>query len=131
MGASISIDSIRSAGPTSKQRPAGDCSPLLRGSWRCMSYEDVIRVAEAKIDPARLARIMGELAVKPGQTIAVIEFLKPGIDELCSILPPGLATAILKLAHRYPALGRLHFAMAVNSRSISGYLHFAALAKLR
>jgi indolepyruvate ferredoxin oxidoreductase beta subunit len=96
-----------------------------------MSYEDVIRVAEAKIDPARLARIMGELAVKPGQTIAVIEFLKPGIDELCSILPPRLATAILKLAHRYPALGRLHFAMAVNSRSISGYLRFAALAKLR
>jgi len=96
-----------------------------------MSYEDVIRVAEAKIDPARLARITRELAVKPGQTVAVIEFLKPGIDELCSILPPWLAAVILKLAHRYPALGRLHLAMAVNSRSISGYLRFATLAKLR
>ena len=96
-----------------------------------MSYEDVIRVAEAKIDPARFARITHELAVKPGQTVAVTEFLKPGIDELCSILPPWLATAILNLAHRYPALGRLHLAMAVNSRSISGYLRFATLAKLR
>jgi indolepyruvate ferredoxin oxidoreductase, alpha subunit len=96
-----------------------------------MSYEDVIRVAEAKIDPARLARITRELAVKPGQIVAVTEFLKPGIDELCSILPPRLATAILKLAHRYPAFGRLHLAMAVNSRSISGYLRFATLAKLR
>jgi indolepyruvate ferredoxin oxidoreductase beta subunit len=96
-----------------------------------MSYEDVIRVAQAKIDPTRLARITRELAVKPGQTVAVTEFLKPGIDELCSILPPWLATAILKLAHRYPALGRLHLAMAVNSRSISGYLRFATLAKLR
>jgi indolepyruvate ferredoxin oxidoreductase, alpha subunit len=96
-----------------------------------MSYEDVIRVAEAKIDPARLARITRELAVKPGQTLAVTEFLKPGIDELCSILPPWLATAILKLAHRYPALARVHLAMAVNSRSISGYLRFATLAKLR
>jgi indolepyruvate ferredoxin oxidoreductase, beta subunit len=96
-----------------------------------MSYEDVIRVAEAKIDPARLARIMRELGVKPGQTIAVTEFLKPGVDELRSILPPWLATAILKLAHRYPALGRAHLAMAVNSRSIAGYLRFAVLAKLR
>jgi indolepyruvate ferredoxin oxidoreductase, beta subunit len=91
----------------------------------------VIRVAEAKIDPARFARIARELAVKPGQTVAVTEFLKPGIDELCSVLPPSLATAILKLAHRYPALGRIHLAMAVNSRSISGYLRFATLAKLR
>ena len=96
-----------------------------------MSYEDVIRVAEAKIDPARLARIMRELAVKPGQTIAVTEFLKPGIDELCSVLRPGLAKRILKVARRYPALERVHFAMAVNSRSIFGYFRFAVLAKLR
>jgi indolepyruvate ferredoxin oxidoreductase, alpha subunit len=96
-----------------------------------MSYEDVIRVAEAKIDPARLARIMSELAVKPGQTVAVTEFLKPGMDELCSILPPWLATRILWLADHYPALRRAHIAMAVNSRSISGYLRFATLAKLR
>jgi indolepyruvate ferredoxin oxidoreductase alpha subunit len=96
-----------------------------------MSYEDVIRVAQAKIDPARIARLTRELGVKPGQTLTVSEFLKPGIDELCSILPPWLATRILKLARRYPALGRAHIAMAVNSRSISGYLRFAILAKLR
>jgi indolepyruvate ferredoxin oxidoreductase, alpha subunit len=30
-----------------------------------MSYEDVIRVAQAKIDPARLARIVREMGVKP------------------------------------------------------------------
>jgi indolepyruvate ferredoxin oxidoreductase, beta subunit len=96
-----------------------------------MSYEDVIRVAEAKIDPVRLARIMRELGVRPEQTVAVTEFLKPGIDELCSVLPPWLATGILRLGARYPALGRAHVAMAVNSRSISGYLRFAILAKLR
>jgi indolepyruvate ferredoxin oxidoreductase, beta subunit len=96
-----------------------------------MSYEDVIRVAEAKIDPLRLARIMRELGVRPEQTVTVTEFLKPGIDELCSMLPPWLATSNLKLAARYPALGRAHVAMAVNSRSISGYLRFAALPKLR
>jgi indolepyruvate ferredoxin oxidoreductase, alpha subunit len=96
-----------------------------------MSYEDVIRVAQAKIDPARFARITRELGVKPGQTYSVTEFLKPGIDEFCSILPTSLASGILRLAGRYPVLGRAHYAMAVNSRSISGYLRFTALAKLR
>jgi indolepyruvate ferredoxin oxidoreductase beta subunit len=96
-----------------------------------MSYEDVIRVAQAKIDPARIARITRELGIKPEQTFSVTEFLKPGIDEFCSSLPPSLASGILRLAQRYPALGRAHCAMAVDSRSISGYLRFAALAKLR
>jgi len=96
-----------------------------------MSYEDVIRVAAAKIDQARLARITHELGIEPGQIFALTEFLKPGIDELCSVLPPWLATGILTLARRHPALGRAHVAMAVNSRSISGYLRFVVLAKLR
>ena len=96
-----------------------------------MSYEDVIRVAQAKIDPARFARVLRELGVKPEQTFTVTEFLKPGIDELCSVLPAWLAEWILSLAHRYPAITRAHYAMAVNSRSVSGYLRFAILAKLR
>jgi indolepyruvate ferredoxin oxidoreductase beta subunit len=42
-----------------------------------------------------------------------------------------LALAMLRLAQLYPALGRAHYAMAVNTRSITGYLRFAMLAKLR
>jgi indolepyruvate ferredoxin oxidoreductase beta subunit len=68
--------------------------------------------------------------VTPAQIFTVTEFLKPSIDELCSILPPWLASTILKLARGYPALSRAHIAMAVNSRSIFGYLRFAMLAKL-
>src|SRR6478752_4765551 len=49
-----------------------------------MSYEDVIRVAQAKIDPARLARIAADMGVKPGEPFTVTEFLKPGIEEMCS-----------------------------------------------
>ena len=95
-----------------------------------MSYEDVIRVAQAKIDPARFAGFTRDFGVAPARILAVTEFLKPGIDEVCSMLPPWLARIVLKLARRYPALGRAHIAMAVNSRSISGYLRFAILARL-
>ncbi len=96
-----------------------------------MSYEDVIRVAQAKIDPARFARIARDMAITPEQAFTVTEFLKPGIEEFCSILPPALARRILAFAERYPALGRAHWAMAVNTASISGYLRFFLLAKLR
>jgi indolepyruvate ferredoxin oxidoreductase, alpha subunit len=96
-----------------------------------MSYEDVIRVAQAKIDPARLARIVREMDLQPGQTFAVTEFLKPGIEEFCSILPSFLARGVLGIAERIPALARAHWGMAINTRSISGYLRFALLAKLR
>lgn len=96
-----------------------------------MSYEDVIRVAQAKIDPARLDRIAHELGIKPGQTFTVTEFLKPGIDEFCSVLPPWLARPILGLAKRRPTFGSVHWGMAVNTASVSGYLRFKLLAALR
>ncbi len=96
-----------------------------------MSYEDVIRVAQAKIDPSRIDRIARELGVKSEQTFTVTEFLKPGIDEFCSILPPWLARSVLGLGERYPVLGRAHWGMAINTASIFGYLRFHFLAKLR
>jgi indolepyruvate ferredoxin oxidoreductase beta subunit len=96
-----------------------------------MSYEDVIRVAQAKIDPARMERIATEIGVKPGEPFTVTEFLKPGIEEMCSILPPWLATRILDLAERRGWLDRVHWAMEVNTASVSGFLRFWLLAKLR
>ncbi len=96
-----------------------------------MSYEDVIRVAQAKIDPSRFERIAREMAVKPEQTFTITEFLKPGIEEFCSILPPWLARRVLAVAERRPAFGRVHWGMAVDTTSISGYLRFHVLAKLR
>jgi indolepyruvate ferredoxin oxidoreductase alpha subunit len=96
-----------------------------------MSYEDVIRVAQAKIDPTRLNRITHDMAIRPGQTFTVTEFLKPGVEELCSVLPAWLARPILAFAERHPALLRAHWGMAINTASISGYLRFHILAKLR
>jgi indolepyruvate ferredoxin oxidoreductase, beta subunit len=96
-----------------------------------MSYEDVIRVAQAKIDPARFSRIVAQMGVKADQPFAVTEFLKPGVDEFCSVLPHWLGARILAFAERHPALGRAHWGMEINTASISGYLRFYALAKLR
>ena len=96
-----------------------------------MSYEDVIRVAEVKIDPARRVRIAAEIGAKPDEPFTVTEFLKPGVDEMCSILPPWLAKRILALADRRGWIDRMHWGMEVNTASVSGFLRFWLLAKLR
>src|SRR5262245_38666674 len=96
-----------------------------------MSFEDVIRVAQAKIDPARFARIAGELKIKPAEPFTITEFLKPGIEEMCSLLPPRLARPILDYTGRRGWLGRKYWGMEVKTTSISGYLRFWLLAKLR
>ena len=59
------------------------------------------------------------------------EFLKPGIEEMCSVLPPALAAASSPLAERRGRLARLHWGMEVNTTSVSGFLRFWLLAKLR
>ncbi len=96
-----------------------------------MSYEDVIRVAQAKINPARLARIAEEMGAGEDRPLAITEFLKPGVDELCSMLPPWAARRILTLANRHAALRRIHWGMAIKTTSIFGYLRLHGLAKLR
>ena len=96
-----------------------------------MSFEDLIRVAQAKIDPKRFDRIATELAAKPGEPFRVVEFLKPGIEEMCQILPPSLARRIIDLSTRRNWIDRVYFPMHVKTTSINGFLRFWLLAKLR
>jgi len=51
-----------------------------------MSYEDVIRVASAKIAPERLAKIADQMGAKPDEPVTIVEFLKPGIEEMLAKL---------------------------------------------
>ncbi len=88
-----------------------------------MSYEDVIRVAEAKIDPARFRRIEGEIGAKD-QPYVITEFLKPGIEELCQVLPPRLARAIVAYSDKRGWLGTVYFGMELKTTTVWGYLRF-------
>ena len=96
-----------------------------------MSYEDVVRVAQAKIAPARMRRIAREELHIKNEPFSVHDFLKPGIEELCQLLPSFLARPLLRYSERKGWLGRVYFGMEINSTSISGYLRFLLLAKLR
>jgi indolepyruvate ferredoxin oxidoreductase beta subunit len=96
-----------------------------------MSYEDVIRVAQAKIDPERLARIAKFIGAKGDEPFDVVEFFKPGIEEIAQILPYPIGRSIVDVAAKRGWLDRLYFGMEVKTTSISGFLRVWFLAKLR
>jgi indolepyruvate ferredoxin oxidoreductase, beta subunit len=96
-----------------------------------MSYEDVIRVADLKIRPERFAKVRSEVQAKPDEPLHITEFLKPGVDEVSSLLPPRLGRWLAHWAERRGLVDKLHMPMRLKSTSMSGFLRLWLLAKLR
>ena len=96
-----------------------------------MSFEDVIRVAQAKTRPERLARIRAETGAAAGDSVKVTEFLKPGIAEFCDVLPEGIARMVLARAEKSEKLRNWHKGMELNSSSVTGFLKLKTLAGMR
>ncbi len=96
-----------------------------------MSYDDAIRVAQAKTRPQRLERIRAEAGAGPHDPVIVTEFLKPGLEEICDILPEPVARVLMALGRRWPRLGRMRRGMYVKSTSLWGYSQLRLLAGLR
>jgi indolepyruvate ferredoxin oxidoreductase, beta subunit len=94
-----------------------------------MSYEDVIRVADLKTRRDRLERVRREVGAGSDEPLRVTEYMKPGLDEVCSVLPTSLARWLRrKLAHR---ADRLHIGMHVRTDTIVGFAMLCALRSLR
>ena len=96
-----------------------------------MSYEDIIRVAQAKGRPARFYRIQGELGTAADDPFHVTEFLKPGLQEVCDLLPPFMAQRLMSWGTKSGKLKTLHWGMEVRTTTVSGYVKMKILAGLR
>jgi indolepyruvate ferredoxin oxidoreductase beta subunit len=101
-----------------------------------MSFEDVIRVAQAKTAPDRMARIRSEVRARPHEPLEITEHFKPGIDEIAAVLPPGLARRLIGWAerpdrHGRARLGKVYFSMHVRTTTIFGFARLRLLAGLR
>jgi Pyruvate/2-oxoacid:ferredoxin oxidoreductase gamma subunit len=72
-----------------------------------MSYEDVIRVADLKTRADRLGRVRQDVRAGHSDVVRVVDFLKPGLDEFCSMLPPRLGKALLDAARKRGSRGSL------------------------
>jgi indolepyruvate ferredoxin oxidoreductase beta subunit len=89
-----------------------------------MSYEDVIRVAQAKTSRERLERVRAEVRAKPHEPLDITEHFKPGNEEIAAMLPPSLARWLL-------ARPAFHFSMHVRSTTVWGFARLRLLAGLR
>ena len=96
-----------------------------------MSYEDVIRVADLKSRRSRFERVRGEVQAKPGEPVHIIEYLKPGVEEVAALLPSGLSKRVVAWAEKRGLMHKLNVGLHVNSSSVSGFLMLRALAWLR
>ncbi len=96
-----------------------------------MSFEDVIHVARLKTAPARMERIRAEIAARPGQPVVVKDFLKPGLEEVCALMPGFLARPILAAAHRGGWADKAAWGRQVNANGIWGFASLRLLAGLK
>jgi indolepyruvate ferredoxin oxidoreductase beta subunit len=108
--------------------------PLIRELARHlavrMSFEDTIRVAQLKIKEGRVGRLRNESKVREQDIIDVTEFLKPGPEEIFSLLPPQLGRAVLRLVDRL-GWSEKSFPMKVRTTRVGGFLRLKMLAALR
>jgi indolepyruvate ferredoxin oxidoreductase beta subunit len=96
-----------------------------------MSFEDVIRVAQAKTSPGRLARVRAEVRAKDGEPVEITEHFKPGIEEIAAVLPPVWAKRLLAWGERTGRLGKTYFSMHLRSTTVLGFLRLRLVAGLR
>jgi indolepyruvate ferredoxin oxidoreductase beta subunit len=114
----------------------GNADPALIGEtgrqlalW--MSYEDIVRVADLKTRRSRFARVRREAGAKAGEPVLVIDYLKPGVEEAASLLPPWLGRRLVAWALKRGALDAYNVGLHVKTSSVAGYLLVRALAWLK
>jgi len=96
-----------------------------------MSYEDVIRVADLKSRRSRFERVRADVQAKPSEPVRIIEYLKPGVEEVAALLPSALSRRVVAWAEKRGLTHKLNIGLYVNTSSVTGFLMLRALAVLR
>jgi indolepyruvate ferredoxin oxidoreductase, beta subunit len=97
--------------------------------WMC--YEDVIRVADLKSRKGRRERVRAEARAQPMDVVRVVEYLKPGVDEVAAILPRRVGSWLMRNSAEHGWLKRAQVGVHVRSSALWGHLLLRAMARLR
>jgi indolepyruvate ferredoxin oxidoreductase beta subunit len=95
-----------------------------------MCYEDVARVADLKSRPERFDGIRAEAGIGIEEPIKVVEFFKPGFDEVADQLPPSLAEWVRGYGRKRGRAAIFENGIHVESTSFFGTLQLRAMATL-
>lgn len=117
----------KAAGGASSGFPLTNETGRLLALW--MTYEDIVRVADLKTRRSRFERVRAEVGAQPDEPVVIVEYLKPGINEISDILPRALARPLRAWATR----GRksLNVGIHLKTSSVFGFLLLRTMAWLR
>ncbi len=112
---------------------AAAATELQRWLALWMAFDDIVRVADAKLAASRLQRVQHEVGLKPGELLRVYDHFKPGVAEFAALLPPPLADRLLAWDRRRVNAGREPWALPlrVGAHSVGGVLALRGLAGLK
>lgn len=96
-----------------------------------MAYEDVIRVAQIKTRMARVEGARSGAGGKAEQPVIMTEFLKPGLDEFCSLLPSAIARPILAWAERTGRRDSFNVGLHIRTSTIFGFAMLRMMAGMK
>ena len=97
-----------------------------------MAFDDIVRVADLKCRASRFARVRREVAADEHDIVRIVDYFKPGVPELASLLPQPVARALNAWDRRRQARGRspLSFALTLPTDSVIGFVALRSLAGL-
>ena len=101
-------------------------SALARNMALRMSYEDTYRVAELKLRQVRLARVHAEARARDGDIVDVIEYMKPGPEEIFGMLPKSLGAKLISISERR-SWAKASLPMKIKTTRFSGFLRLRCL----
>jgi len=124
------VEMLAKAAPASPERDHALAEAARRlALW--MTYEDIARVADLKTRPERFAKIRAEAEMRDDQILNVVEYLKPGADELAAVLPARLGAWFLRRVEKKGSPGLLGRPAFVATTSLHGFAMMRLLAQFR
>ncbi len=96
-----------------------------------MAFEDIIRVADLKTRAMRFRRVRKEARASDDEPVVIVDYLKPGVEEFASLLPPALGRKLLRWAEANGKIDAYNVGMHVKTSSVFGFLLVRSLAWLK
>ena len=96
-----------------------------------MTFEDIIRVADLKTRALRFKRVRKEARAGDDEPVTIVDYLKPGVEEFASLLPPGLGRRLIGWAEAKGKIDAYNIGMHVRTSSVLGFLMVRSLAWLK
>ena len=95
------------------------------------AFEDIIRVADLKTRAMRFRRVRKEARASDDEPVVIVDYLKPGVEEFASLLPPALGRKLLRWAEANGKIDAYNVGMHVKTSSVFGFLLVRSLAWLK